>query len=283
MSWILAFFNLIKLELKYGQLSSYSRSSPPPLQPPAHCIYLKLPSGEESSPADLIFCAKAAVSAVGLTLHYQRYLNIFDQKPNPESIFELDYHVNESLGVNYSAAAVLTPAQWYDILPAPEVIDLYEENDARLEGFYAEADEGYAWDTYTVKYDQTEGDGTFADNVPIFRYPEMLFIRAEARAEQGDFAGAQDDLNELQEARGMTNLSSFSDLDGAIDAIFEERRRELGFEGHRWFDLKRRAMDVPKAAHQATPTVPYTDYRILSPLPTSQVENNPQLENNPGY
>ncbi len=42
-------------------------------------------------------------------------------------------------------------------------------------------------------------------------------------------------------------------------------------------------MDITKPAFQGNPTVPYTDFRLLAPIPTSQVENNPMLEQNPGY
>ena len=62
--------------------------------------------------------------------------------------------------------------------------------------------------------------------------------------------------------------STFTSGDGqeVIAEVFDEHRRELAFEGgHRWYDLKRRNMDVPKP--DGLPTVRWYDYRILAPIP----------------
>lgn len=109
----------------------------------------------------------------------------------------------------------------------------------------------------------------------------MYLIKAEAHAEEDELTLALDALEELQSARGLTVPFVSTDKDEIIDEVMVERRRELNFEGHRWYDLKRRAMDIPKQV--GSTTVPYDDFRVLSLLPQGEVDNNPNLDQNPDY
>jgi hypothetical protein len=62
----------------------------------------------------------------------------------------------------------------------------------------------------------------------------------------------------------------------------QERRRELMFEGHRWFDLKRNGMTIPKPEGNR-PDITPDNFKILSPIPQGEVFLNELLEQNPGY
>jgi len=52
-------------------------------------------------------------------------------------------------------------------------------------------------------------------------------------------------------------------------------------EGHRWFDLKRNGLTISKSSRFEP--VPYSDYRLLSPIPNDELQLNKLLEQNPGY
>ncbi|HET9746820.1 MAG TPA: RagB/SusD family nutrient uptake outer membrane protein, partial [Chitinophagaceae bacterium] len=65
------------------------------------------------------------------------------------------------------------------------------------------------------------------------------------------------------------------------EEIIRQRRIELAFEGHRFFDLKRLGRDIVKAPHYNT--VAFTDTRILAPIPQGEVDGNPNLRQNAGY
>lgn len=128
-------------------------------------------------------------------------------------------------------------------------------------------------------------------NAKIFRTGEMFLIRAEARAEQGRFSGANSaeaDVNALRTARinGVTNLT-FTSAAQAITAIMEERRRELAYEGHRFWDLKRRNLPVQRigtdAPNAAAATLPAGNFRFTLPIPQREIEANPLMQQNPGY
>ncbi len=203
--------------------------------------------------------------------------NPFSETPNEESIMELNIDpVEESLGSNVGLCPYTNPQHWHDVIPSQNLLDLFDEDDWRF-NLFAEHTDGY-W--YTLKWNCSTG--AFDDNVPLIRVPEMYLIKAEAHAELGNFDDAHDALNTVREARGIGPVSGYNDaVDFIVDEVFPERRRELNFEGHRFYDLKRRAMDITK--QDGLPTLPYDDFRVLSTLPSSEVENNPDLDDNPGY
>ena len=66
-----------------------------------------------------------------------------------------------------------------------------------------------------------------------------------------------------------------------LTEILLQRRIELAFEGHRFFDMKRLGMDITRPNGLAT--VPYDDYRVAAPISTSELDVNKALVNNPGY
>lgn len=128
-------------------------------------------------------------------------------------------------------------------------------------------------------------------NAKVFRTGEMYLIRAEARAEQNKYTGAnsaESDINALRTARitGYTNVV-FATKSDAIDAILSERFKELAYEGHRFWDLKRRGLPVTRLASDApTPnaaTLPAGNFRFLLPIPDPEIKANTLMVQNPGY
>lgn len=203
--------------------------------------------------------------------------DMFAGNPNPEALFEISIqNQDESLGVNDALSPYLLPAQWHANVPAEDFVALFESNDARLPLYPFDEGNGYY---YTIKYNQW--NDVWTDNTPVIRYAEMMLIHAEAEAELNNEGDALNTLNELRVSRAASEL----DVSGSalIDAIMTERRLELAFEGHRWFDLKRRGMDVPKPAPTGQATLSYNDFRLLAPIADSQVELNEELVQSPGY
>lgn len=122
----------------------------------------------------------------------------------------------------------------------------------------------------------------------VFRTAEMMLIRAEAHAEAGNLVSASADLNSLRAARitGYTNVT-LATKDAAITAILDERYKELPYEGHRFWDLKRRNLPVTRLAADApTPssqTLAAGSFRFLLPIPNPEINANPLMKQNPGY
>jgi len=126
---------------------------------------------------------------------------------------------------------------------------------------------------------------TNLDHTPVIRIAEVYLNRAEALATPGssvlDEAAALADLNKIATARGLPAF----DLSGTAlyEEILKQRRLELAFEGHRFWDLKRLGRDILKAPLFTGGDVLFTDYRILAPIPTRELEANSKLVQNVGY
>lgn len=207
------------------------------------------------------------------------YANSFRISPNPEALFELNYvQATESLGSNESMQSLTTlvTGSWGDVVPTNELFDLYEANDIRRAMYLPLTKQGERVN-FIQKF--TGSRGPWTDNIPVMRFSELLLIRAEAYAETGQTALALADLNRIRQRSGASVVEASSTQ--LIDAIFRERRLELAFEGHRWFDLKRKGRDITKAGLSAT--VPYTDVRLIGPLPIGEIQLNRNLRQNPGY
>lgn len=203
------------------------------------------------------------------------YPGIFQTQPNPESLFEYPLTQFNQFFANYCMSCYLRPDRFFSIWPSQELIDLYGAGDVRSGWFGVEDGVTYVANKWTESVD------LYMDNIPILRYSEVLLNRAEAYAELGQEELARQDLDALRAERGLGPVvASGQEL---IDAILEERRRELAFEGHRWFDLKRRGMDIPKPASTGLGPLPYSDFRLLAPLPNNEVQGDELLDQNPGY
>lgn len=119
------------------------------------------------------------------------------------------------------------------------------------------------------------------DPAYILRIAEQYLIRAEARAHLGDLEGALEDLNVIRTRAGL-DPSAAATQEDILLAIENERRFEFALEPHRWFDLARtrRAKAVLEALD---PTRHIEDYQLLFPIPATEVQLDPLLQQNPGY
>jgi starch-binding outer membrane protein, SusD/RagB family len=120
-------------------------------------------------------------------------------------------------------------------------------------------------------------------NWPVLRYADVLLMKAEALNELGRTAEAENPLNEV---RGRVGLDPISDLskDDFRKAVLHERRIELAFEGHRWFDLIRvqggqYGLDFLHSIGRTNAT----EKHLLFPIPQAERDVNPNLTQNPGY
>jgi hypothetical protein len=115
----------------------------------------------------------------------------------------------------------------------------------------------------------------------LLRLAELYLIRAEARAQKGDIAGASSDLNLIRTRAGLPNTTAVTQA-SLLDAVFKEKQTELFCElGHRWFDLKR----TGKADLVLTSTKGnnWQSTDALLPIPQAEIDKNPNLKQNPGY
>lgn len=143
-------------------------------------------------------------------------------------------------------------------------------------------------DTALVKKFANSSRGPKIVDVKLMRTAEMYLIRAEARAESNDLAGASADINTLRAARiaGYTPVT-YTDKTAAVNDILNERFKELCFEGFRFFDLKRRGLPVNRLLSDVTSplwqNLSANDFRFALPIPQDEIFANPNYVQNPGY
>lgn len=147
----------------------------------------------------------------------------------------------------------------------------------------------YSVDKYTGSKAAYRG---LAD-IKLFRTGEMYLIRAEAELEKNANAtgmtAAAKDLNELRAARILNYINqNFVDKQSLLNAIYNERFKELAYEGHRFFDLKRRNLPVERTTQDAINAVGAiklepTAAQYCFPIPAEEIKVNKSLEQNPHY
>lgn len=236
--------------------------------------------------------ATLAISTTSATLvQPSGVASMFDETAgvNPGAIFILDINPDtETIGVN-DALSAYTSQEWSALAPTQKVLDLYSNEDPRLAWYAPCFDEigGEAVDGCPASHpaiptagpDQgleiqkwSAEQGNYADDIPYFRIAEMKFIQAEARL-LGGLGNALAPLNEMRAARNMEPYTG-GDI---MEAILNGRIREFVAEGHRYWDLKRLGMEIPKTPAQNVEPIPYFEHIIIDELPNNQIA---QSENN---
>jgi hypothetical protein len=180
--------------------------------------------------------------------------------------------------------------------PSPDLQAAYEPNDPRKDLSLATSYKNARgetvqynfvkkyYDVPAVKYDND-------NNFPVIRYADVLLMYAEALNEVAYLPGGEAfmALNRVRQRVGLPEKTA-TDLPDQMafrEAVLNERRVELAFEGHRWFDLVRtgKALEVltAKAAAIGIRTG-VSETNLLFPIPQSQVDiNRSKIDQNPGY
>ena len=210
-----------------------------------------------------------------------------------EVIFEVFGKQSNSYDAYWEGPSHMTnPIGYGDCAATAQLTALFEEGDVRgttgIRGtddgavmFCTDPDEASGGQFWTMKYfGKGEGNATSipdVSNTIVLRLSEMYLIRAEA-AVNGAGSTALADLNTIREIRGASPLKSA----GAADVAME-RRLELNFEGHLWFDLDRTGGSISYSDANVTREIPATSQYWALPIPKSQVDINENLVQNPGY
>lgn len=144
---------------------------------------------------------------------------------------------------------------------------------------------------FTGKYPDVS---TRADWAPVFRYAEVLLTYAEASARlaTGVDADALSKLNSVRDRARVTApqylITDFTDKTALINAILGERRIELAFEGHRFWDLMRTKSNVTRKYDSdgttILPTQNFGSDKNVFPIPQTEIDKSGGvLVKNPGY
>ncbi|GAB3872796.1 RagB/SusD family nutrient uptake outer membrane protein [Hymenobacter segetis] len=200
---------------------------------------------------------------------------------NPESIFSVAMNVNDNpntnnaLGQHYLKRADIS-VNPYALIPLSQ-FPLADRRRTLLLLPTAVPASTTSPLIFTQKYKEAS-----ADYVPIARYAETLLNRAEGLAQTatGVSPEAITLLNQVRDrSKPATSASytvaDFADKNALIEAILLERRLELAFEGHRYYDLMRYKRNSSRVNYGAD--------RAILPIPLVDIQQNSRLVQNPGY
>lgn len=253
------------------------------------------------------------------------YADVFNpnNKNNAESILEVQFqgaagNNNESSGFIYNFYPLFTNGEVTGFpnvsgagfnIPTRDMINAYESGDSRKdlslsEGYINSETTEFVPVPFIEKFHHAHAIvGRPDDNWILFRYADVLLMLAEAINEQsGPTSEAFGYVNQVRQRAGLADITGLS-KEQFRAAILQERRVELAFENHRWFDLRRilsktdlvALLNAHGAAERANPTTPrgsipfsatdyqFDEFEILFPIPARERVVKPDLAQNPGY
>lgn len=163
----------------------------------------------------------------------------------------------------------------------PELVNSFQNSDNRKQAWINSITIGTESYFYPFKYKVGQNSSTVTEYTMLLRLSEQYLIRAEARARQNIFSGANSDLNTIRSRAGLTSLSLSTSAE-LVDSINKERKLELFTElGDRWLNLKR-----TNTANTVLSLVKGNNWNPtdqLYPIPQIEILRNPYLTQNAGY
>ena len=134
---------------------------------------------------------------------------------------------------------------------------------------------------HVKKYESNPFSNFDADNnFIVFRYADILLMAAEAL---GEGAQAYSYINQIRTRAGLSDISA-STPGSFEDKLLQERRVELAFENHRWYDLLRFGTAVSTMNAQFAQqgfSITINENNLLFPIPQREIDLG--LTQNPGY
>lgn len=152
---------------------------------------------------------------------------------------------NLSMAVNLADAATSPNQSRHVYAPSDKVRTMYQKNpiDVRYKTAMIDLvdEDGELILTQTNKFrgKAYADDRYFDDDLIVYRWADMLLLRAEANAALGNTPAALTDLNEVRTRAGIGEYTGPTDKKSIEKEILDERLRELFLEQKRWFDLVR--------------------------------------------
>jgi hypothetical protein len=151
----------------------------------------------------------------------------------------------------------------------------------------ARTDSVVFWKKYNAYYNPIQ-DFDEPINFKVLRYADVLLMQAEALNEQGKTADAYPFIDQVRDRVHLKPLPSGLTQEEMRARILHERLLELGLEQQRWLDLQRQnlltAAYLPVLQeHDAEFDLFTVGKGELLPIPTPEVNLNPNVDQNPGW
>jgi len=227
-------------------------------------------------------------SLLGLNDVQSFWENNTDRNDKLEVLFEIVFDATNNIG-NSSLPYFFDQSGYGDALAAESLYDLYSNTDVRKDWFIVGSAIRGADVKVINKFPNT--GSADKDEMKVIRMSEVYFIAAEAAYHQNDETKALTYLNDIATERDPNFAGYSSSGQTLLNDILLERRKELAFEGHRYWDLVRNNLNVTRVdlANDYPGNVPLvleaTNFRRILPIPQGELDANPSIreQQNPGY
>ena len=248
------------------------------------------------------FSLHPGAANAGSPLGYQYFELFGDVCPDDETILAI-YTKVDIVGRNILTIrslqgphfnAVFGVSGWNGTVTHHDYVDKFDNNDIRKKQFVSGLQPGGV--NYSVNISSLDNPGAnredgirnikfypvaplngggASNDFPIYRYADILLMKAECNLRLGNAAAAKPFIDPVRIRAGLAGLAS----NPTLDDIYNERGFELTWEGHRRQDMIR--FDKFLLAHDFTGTS--GTFRKLFPIPTAALNANTHLVQNQGY
>jgi len=322
-SYVVGELTAIRDSLPAPGAGTYGRATGPAADMLLAELYLN--AGVYTSTANYAGALNEATAVIGAGYSLApNYFNNFeaDNNTSPEMIFAIpedgihtqtygstNFIIHASCGNAMSNATYGVDGCWWGLRLKPSAHDLYAAGDTRASHFFTTSQtvavasisnfsNGIPNPKFTNKTSTgaTGSNPSFADtDFPMFRLGEAYLIYAEASLRGGGGARAQAlaYVNALRARAFGDTVHGIPDSAFTLQAILDERGRELIWEAHRRTDLVRYGLFTGPGylwawkganAYGSDSTGVATDSHLnLYPIPANELIANPNLKQNSGY
>ena len=222
----------------------------------------------------------ADLALSGSTLLNQSDLESYYQNPLSygETLFGIDFTEIDNPNTNDALYATWTIGGTYeDTAATTDFYNLISDTDARKD-LYVQLNTTDNPLPYGVKK-----FGGVDNDVIVIRATEVLLNKIEALYYTNSSQALTELVNFVQNYRDASYSFSGTGQD-LLDEILLQRRIELAFEGHRYFDMNRYQLDLQKNANcNVNCEMPFSDYQRVFPIPLNEMNTNPEMVQNPTY
>jgi starch-binding outer membrane protein, SusD/RagB family len=233
-----------------------------------------------------------------------------DQPYNHEIIFSINYERVNGFGSPFVTAAIPynSPIGIYPnvnqkggagaFMLEPYVVDKFSTDDKRatmlIDTLIFENLGILDTNIFSSKYLdlQTTFNYWSGSNTIILRYADVLLSYSEVLNENNKTAQAYPYVNQVRNRAGIGDLPAGYSKEQMSQALADERQKEFIMEGDRWFDMVSRGLNfikqemnsyIPNAYLEQNRILVVKDNCLLFPIPETQRQVKPILEQNPGY
>lgn len=212
----------------------------------------------------------------------KNYIASWSQKTNSESIFSISFNETDNRGTE-SFYYLYSEKGYGDIIPTADINSQFTVYDVR---------KSLIKNGFCAKYQNSENSAG-ETNFPVIRISEMYLTSAESfvriilsgnKLLQDKFAIIN--LDAIRNRATDSSIVTHTHGQELLNSILAERRKELCFEGQRFFDLKRQSAAIKR--YDCSSQNCFINYessadRYTMPIPISEINTNKNIIQNEGY